>query len=92
MHQGILNIVKSQSGHAEKPFEQIMLPAKGFSAWPLLFTLNSQKNSSNHSVHFGFFSMTTLSFDKFFDLQSFLMMVVLLLFLYENKYFMHDSY
>jgi hypothetical protein len=27
--------------------------------------------------------MTTLSFDKFFDLQSFLMMVVLLLLLYE---------
>ena len=29
--------------------------------------------------------MTTLSFDKFFDLQSFLMVVVLLLLLYENE-------
>ena len=36
-------LVKSQSGHAEKPFADHM-----------------------------FFSMTTLSFDKFFDLQSFL--------------------
>ena len=30
--------------------------------------------------------MTTLSFDKFFDLQSFLMMVALLLLLYENEH------
>ena len=40
----------------------------------------------------GFFSMTTLWFDKFFDLQSFLMMVVLLLLLYGNEYFIAYLY
>ena len=41
--------------------------------------------SAKGLVSKGFFSMTTLWFDKFFDLQSFLMMVVLLLLLYENR-------
>ena len=48
------NLVKSQSGHAEKPFADHMWPAKGFSAWPLCHLTS------------------------FFDFQSFLMMVGLL--------------
>ena len=39
-------------------------------------------------IYNGFFSMTALSFDKFFDMQSFLMMVVLLLLLYEKDMFL----
>ena len=53
------------------------------------------KNSSNHRVAGrkwsrvtckGFFRPALIQYNKIFDLQSFLMMVVLLLLLYENEY------
>ena len=65
------------------------------------FSSNSQKTCQitewlcwktlcrSHVICKGFFSMTILWFDKFFDLQSFLMMVVFLLFLFRNAFLWH---
>ena len=57
---------------------------KGFFSMTTFNFFLFSKISSNHRVVMekGFFSMTTLWFDKFFDLQSFLMILVLLLLLY----------